>query len=92
MAKNNGNGDAGSKGRFGYPCHGSELDAANQRAHIPHKIPDQSEKGRDALVSGHRSVKDVGMLSRPDSLPGAQSTPIDGSVDVPYQSFPVLRK
>lgn len=90
MAKGNGNG-AGSKGRFNYPCQPGEMDAANKRAHIPHKIPSQAETGVDALVSGHRKSVDLGMLSRPDPLPGNQSSPLKGSSDLPFDSFPPIR-
>jgi hypothetical protein len=80
-----------SKGRSNYPCTPAELDAANKRAHIPHTIPDQSEKGRDRLVSAHRKVTDEGMISRPDPLPGAQSSPAGKDIDIPYASQKPIR-
>jgi hypothetical protein len=88
----NGNGN-GSSSRFNYPRTSSELDSANSKAHCPHgpKIPSQTEAGADALKAGHRKVSDIGMLTRAGKVPGAQSSPLDGSVDLPYDSFAPIR-
>ena len=93
--KNGGNGNGSPGARFNYPRTKSELDAQNSRSHLPfgNKMLPQTEAGASAIAKAHGSVSDVGMLTRDKALPGGtDNTPLTGSVDCGYESYPCLNK
>jgi hypothetical protein len=95
--KNGGNGGSspGAGSRYSFPRTAAELDRANKMAHVPFgpSMLPQDERGADALKAGHRSVQDTGMLTKATCQPGCEdNTPLKGSEEAPYESWPVLRK
>jgi len=49
------------------------------------------ETGADGLKAGHRGVTDLGALNRTQKHPQAQSSPLEGSTDLPFDSYPPIR-
>lgn len=89
MAKNGngyGNGNGGYS-RINVPRGEGAVASCNKKAHVPHgpNIPDQSESRAAGMAGKHRQIVDKGPMVRTEAHDSEWSSPLRGSVDLPYQ-------